>query len=67
MTAAEIFQDWDTPNNRVYGTADFLRSVAMICQDDHPEITRKEFISAAEAKGFKAATAERCWQFVKAQ
>lgn len=67
MTAAVIFQDWDTPNNRAYGVADFLRSVAMICQDDHPEITRQDYVNAAEALGFNGSTAGRCWNFVKAQ
>ena len=67
MTALDIIKSWDTETHRAYGVADMLRSAAMECQDDHPEITAGEFAKAAEEAGFAKATAARCWSFVKKQ
>ena len=67
MTATEIIKSWDTETHRAYGVSDMLRSAAMECQEDHPEITSSTFSQAAAELGFSAATAARCWSFVKKQ
>ena len=50
-----------------YGIADTLRCVAMVVQDDHPEVSRRDYIDACVASGYKAKTAECCWSFVARQ
>lgn len=66
MTAAQIIVRWKaTPNG--FGIADDLRCAAMEVQEDFPEITRNDFVTAAEICGYNRSTAARCWSYVSNQ
>lgn len=60
---SDIIDSWHDD----YGIADKLRCAAMQIQDERPEVSSGEFAKAAEACGFNAGTARRCWAYVKNQ
>lgn len=70
MIAETVIRSW-MKYQAEYGIADVLRCAASEIQDDHDktfgEITPAQFAEGAIACGYNAATARRCWAYVKAQ
>lgn len=64
MTVSDVYMDWHK-DLAEYGIADYLRCVAMSCQE--LRLPRSAYLAEAVKRGFNKSTAGTCWAYVGRQ